>query len=67
MRPATLARALSVSRATMHAWMTDDSAPRGDRLHAIASALGLTQAEFFGPLAELPAVVEEAKTDGEAA
>lgn len=50
MRPAALARALGVSRPTVHAWLNDTAAPRHDRLAAVAEALGVSQAEFFGDL-----------------
>lgn len=64
MRPAELARAVGVKPPTMFEWMNDLCAPRGDRLPAIAAALGITQGELFGPLPDLP---EGAKVGGEAA
>jgi len=60
-RPAQLARAVGVSRPTMHAWLTDAAAPRNDRLAAIAAALNITQSELFSSPPSTP------ETSGEAA
>jgi len=65
MRPGTLARKMGLSRPTLQAWIRDDASPQGKRLPAIAEALGITQAELFGPLPDLPESGDE--TGGAAA
>lgn len=65
-KPAQLARALGVSRPTMHAWLNADALPRGHRLPGIVAALSITQAEFYGALPDLAAAtsdVEERTTE----
>jgi len=55
-RPASLARALEVSRTAVHGWMHDGSSPTTDRIAPICTAMGVSVAEFF---ARMPS--EEAK------
>lgn len=57
LRPASLARALEVSRRAVHGWMHDDSAPTTDRLVPIVQALGIAGgvAEFFARMPDLEA------------
>lgn len=57
MRPATLARALEVSRTAVHNWMTGHVEPGTDRLVPIVKALGIPGgvAEFFARMPTLEA------------
>lgn len=53
MKQSTFARAIEVKPPTVHGWLSGQEAPRIDRLPAIAAALDISLAEFFGPLPEV--------------
>lgn len=55
MKQSTFARAVEVKPPTVHGWLSGQEAPRIDRLPAIAAALNITLAEFFGDLPKLGA------------
>jgi transcriptional regulator with XRE-family HTH domain len=66
-RPATLARALEVSRTAIHNWMTGQVEPGTDRLGPIAKALGIPGgvAEFFARMPTLEAKAPMVDDDDE--
>ena len=50
MTQAELAARLGLSSATICDWISGATGPRAERLPKIASALGISQGAFFGPL-----------------
>jgi transcriptional regulator with XRE-family HTH domain len=63
MRQADLARAMEVSKAAVHGWMSGDSAPSTDRIQPIVEALGIRGgvAEFFARMPHTDAAMNAAR------